>query len=149
MVTHIYVKTSRRPFYNLWQSLFGNWLSAVVNVFLKVVSCRRPVVNAFWSARGFGWSIKNHLPTKRSVEGFLCSLIGCQPFRDRSRTNCQLGREQYMQKCLFLDEKGNFPWTKVNAHTHRFPPLHSAIFWIAEELIQAALYLWPYWVLCL
>ena len=39
-------------------------------------------INALWSARGFHCSIKYLLPTKlvALVEGFWCSLIGCQPF---------------------------------------------------------------------
>ena len=50
------------------------------------------------------------------------------------RTNCQSCCEQYMQEFLFLDGKGK--------ENYRRFPLHSAIFGIAEEFIQAALYLW-------
>ena len=77
--------------------------------------------------------------TKLVGRGFWFSLIGCQPFRDRSRTNYQLCLEKYMQDLLFIDEKGSFPCTKENSRScPTCPPLHSAIFGIAEEFIQAA-----------
>ena len=105
-------------------------------------SCRRPVVNAFWSARGFRWSIKNLFPTKLVGRGFLSSLIGCKPFGDRSRTGRGLivnfVANSICRKSYSLMERAAFPGQK------KMIAMQPTIFGIAEAFIPATLHLWPH-----